>query len=80
MLREIRWFGWFLIPRDGQTVLGGLSPAFGEIAVGVDPAVAEEWPDPAEVLDGLEIQIVEEDLLAVRAGFGDQFAIGVGDE
>lgn len=56
---------------------GLLAPAFGDVGVGIDAAVAEERPDAAEIFDLLEVDVVEEDFLVFDGGLGDDFAVGI---
>ena len=60
--------------------VSSLPPAFHQILVSVDAAVAEERPDAAEILDLFEVEIVGEDFLVFDGGFGDEFTVGIGDE
>ena len=53
---------------------------FGEIAIGVDAAVAEEGPVGAGLVDFAEVEFDDEGFVFFDAGFGEDFAGGAGDE
>jgi len=53
---------------------------FGQIAVGIYAALAEEGPDSAEFGLEFEVHVGVEDFLVFLGGFGDEADVGIGDE
>src|SRR5690348_11390242 len=54
--------------------------AFEQIAIGVDAAVAQEWPDATDVFAALQVDLGEQDFRGLDAGFGEDLALRTSDE
>ncbi len=52
------------------TDLLSIEQAICDRGVGVDSAVAEEWPVAADVFESLQVDVAHEDFFAVVRGFG----------
>src|SRR5207342_1189347 len=63
-------------PPAGGSRWQGLVPVpLEQVAVRVDPAVAQEGPDTAHVLAALHVDFAHEDFGLVLVGFGEEFAL-----
>src|SRR5882672_7584258 len=60
--------------------LPSIEQTIGDGGVGVDAAVAEEWPVAADVFEGLQVDVAHEDFFAVVRGFGQDAAKGIAEE
>ena len=49
--------------------------ALEQVTVGIDAAVAEEWPDPAHVFAALHIDFSHQDFGFRDTRFGEEFAL-----
>src|SRR6266496_3446418 len=67
---------WSAISRQRSTIQEPLA----DPGVCVDPAVAQERPSAAHLLDPREVDLADEDRLAVRRGLGHDDAERVGEE
>src|SRR5262249_16235491 len=71
----------FLVDEVAMRVRGTLvDQAFGEVAVGVDAAVAEEGPMGSGLVDFAEVEFDKEGFFIFGAGFGQDFAGGAGNK
>src|SRR5580704_12452347 len=61
-------------------ILTSIEQAIGDRRVGVDSAVAEEGPVAADVFEGLQVDVADQDFFAVVRGFGEDSSEGVAEK
>jgi hypothetical protein len=72
------------VNRQAIALIDLVSPAIeqtiGDRGVGVDSAVAEEGPVAADVLEGLQVDVADQNFFAVVRGFDEDSAEGIAEE
>jgi hypothetical protein len=70
----------FLAVGVGGPAAGGVEEALGDGGVGVDAAVAEERPVAADIFEGLQVDVADQNFFAVVRGFDEDSAEGIAEE
>ena len=61
-------------------ILSSIEQAIGNWCVGVDSAVAKEGPVAANVFEGLQVDVADQNFLAVVGGFGQDATEGIAEK